>query len=94
VIRLGLYRFAGIAGRPAPQPPEIVAVCQERTAIPIISPPVAFVPFLGGIIMRKLVGLAIVASALMVSACNTVEDAGKDVASAGKTVAKTADNAK
>jgi predicted small secreted protein len=49
---------------------------------------------LGGSIMRKLVGLAIVASALMVSACNTVEGAGKDVASAGKTVAKTADNAK
>ena len=44
--------------------------------------------------MRKLVGLAIVASALMVSACNTVEGAGKEVASAGKTVAKTADNAK
>ena len=44
--------------------------------------------------MRKLVGLAIVASALMVSACNTVEGAGKDVDSAGKTVAKTADHAK
>lgn len=44
--------------------------------------------------MRKFVGLAIVAIALMVSACNTVEGAGKDVASAGKTVAKTADGAK
>ncbi|MBD8620293.1 entericidin A/B family lipoprotein [Sphingomonas sp. CFBP 13728] len=44
--------------------------------------------------MRKLVGLAIVASALMVSACNTVEGAGKDVSSAGKTVAKTANSAK
>jgi predicted small secreted protein len=50
--------------------------------------------FLGGSIMRKLVGLAIVASALMVSACNTVEGAGKDVSSAGKTVAKTANDAK
>jgi len=40
--------------------------------------------------MRKLVGLAIVASALVVSACNTVEGAGKDVSSAGRTVAKTA----
>jgi predicted small secreted protein len=48
----------------------------------------------GGSIMRKLVGLAIVASALMVSACNTIEGAGKDVSSAGKTVAKTADGAK
>ena len=44
--------------------------------------------------MRKLVGLAIVASALMVSACNTVEGAGKDVSSEGKTVAKTANSAK
>jgi predicted small secreted protein len=58
------------------------------------SPSRGIQALLGGSIMRKLVGLAIVASALMVSACNTVEGAGKDVASAGKTVAKTADNAK
>ena len=44
--------------------------------------------------MRKLVGLAIVAGALMVSACNTIEGAGKDVSSASRTIAKTADNAK
>lgn len=44
--------------------------------------------------MRKLVGLAIVAGALLVSACNTVEGMGKDVGSAGDTVAKTADGAK
>jgi len=44
--------------------------------------------------MRKLVGMALVAGALMVSACNTVEGVGKDVKSAGNTVAKTADDAK
>ncbi len=44
--------------------------------------------------MRKIVGLAVVAAALMVSACNTIEGAGKDVSSAGNTVAKTADDAK
>jgi predicted small secreted protein len=73
---------------------QIVSGRSERTAIPNISPPVAFMPFLGGSFMRKLVGLVVVAGALMVSACNTVEGAGKDVASAGKTVAKTADSAK
>ncbi|VVT04373.1 conserved exported hypothetical protein [Sphingomonas sp. EC-HK361] len=44
--------------------------------------------------MRKLLGLMIVAGALAVSACNTIEGAGKDVSSAGQTVAKTADDAK
>lgn len=44
--------------------------------------------------MRKLIGLALVAGALLVSACNTVEGMGKDVASAGDTVANTADSAK
>ncbi|BCI70547.1 entericidin EcnA/B family protein [Sphingomonas sp. S17] len=44
--------------------------------------------------MRKLMGLAIVAGALLVSACNTVEGVGRDVSSAGNTVAKTADDAK
>ena len=44
--------------------------------------------------MRKLIGLAIVSGALLVSACNTIEGAGKDVSSAGQTVAKTADDAK
>ncbi|WP_322963188.1 entericidin A/B family lipoprotein [Sphingomonas fuzhouensis] len=44
--------------------------------------------------MRKLMGLAIVAGALMVSACNTVEGVGRDVSSAGNTVAKTANDAK
>ena len=44
--------------------------------------------------MRKMLGLAMVAGALLVSACNTVEGVGKDVKSAGDTVAKTADDAK
>ena len=44
--------------------------------------------------MRKIVGLAFLATAFMVSACNTVEGMGKDVSSAGDTVADTADDAK
>lgn len=44
--------------------------------------------------MRKLVGMMLVCGALMVSACNTIEGVGKDVKSAGDTVAKTADNSK
>ena len=44
--------------------------------------------------MRKLVGMAVIVGALMVSACNTVEGVGKDVKSAGDTVAKTADKSK
>ena len=44
--------------------------------------------------MRKLVGMALVAGAMLLSACNTVEGVGKDVSSAGDTVAKTADGAK
>ena len=44
--------------------------------------------------MRKLMGMLVVTGALMVSACNTVEGVGRDVSSAGNTVAKTADNAK
>lgn len=44
--------------------------------------------------MRKLLGLAIVTGALMVSACNTVSGMGKDVSSAGDTVSKTANDAK
>ena len=44
--------------------------------------------------MRKFVQLAVVAGTLLVSACNTVEGVGRDVRSAGDTVAKTADDAK
>lgn len=44
--------------------------------------------------MRKLVSLLLVAGAMTVSACNTVEGAGRDVSSAGRAVSKTADKAK
>lgn len=44
--------------------------------------------------MRKIVVAATLASALVLGACNTIEGAGKDVSSAGQTVAKTADDAK
>ena len=36
--------------------------------------------------VRKIVALALVTGGLMVSACNTVEGAGKDVKSAGQAV--------
>lgn len=44
--------------------------------------------------MRKIIGLALVVSALAVSGCNTVSGAGKDVSSAGRAVSKTADDSK
>ena len=44
--------------------------------------------------MRKVVGMVALAGALLISACNTVEGVGRDVSSAGDTVAKTADDSK
>jgi predicted small secreted protein len=44
--------------------------------------------------MKKLMGMIVVAGALLVAACNTVEGVGRDVSSAGDTVADTADGAK
>ena len=44
--------------------------------------------------MRKLVVLAVAASALLVSACNTIEGVGRDVSSAGKAVSETAKDVK
>lgn len=44
--------------------------------------------------MRKLVVLAVAASALLVSACNTIEGVGRDVSSAGKVVSGAARDAK
>jgi predicted small secreted protein len=44
--------------------------------------------------VRKALALALVAGTLLVSACNTVEGAGKDVSSAGKAVSKTANDVK
>ncbi|MFD1950251.1 entericidin A/B family lipoprotein [Sphingomonas arantia] len=40
--------------------------------------------------VRKIVAIALVTGGLMVSACNTVEGAGKDVKSAGQAIEKTA----
>ncbi len=44
--------------------------------------------------MRKILTMAILASGLALSACNTIEGLGRDVSSAGDTVAKTAEDAK
>ena len=44
--------------------------------------------------MRKIFAALTLTAALAVSACNTVEGVGKDVSSAGDTVAKTADKSK
>ncbi len=44
--------------------------------------------------MRKIIGMLTLAGAILVSACNTVEGVGRDVSSAGNTVAKTANDAK
>ncbi|URW76899.1 entericidin A/B family lipoprotein [Sphingomonas donggukensis] len=44
--------------------------------------------------MRKLITAAVLAGTMALGACNTVEGVGKDVKSAGDTVAKTADGAK
>lgn len=41
--------------------------------------------------MRKLLGSVLVAGMLLVSACNTVEGAGKDLQSAGSAVENAAD---
>lgn len=41
--------------------------------------------------VRKYLGIAMLAGALLVSACNTVEGAGKDVQSAGQAVENAAD---
>lgn len=41
--------------------------------------------------MRKLLSAAVVASMLLVAACNTVEGAGEDLQSAGKAVENAAD---
>jgi predicted small secreted protein len=44
--------------------------------------------------MRKLMIMLVATAALAVSACNTVEGAGKDVSAAGGAVADTARDAK
>jgi predicted small secreted protein len=44
--------------------------------------------------MRKILILATVTAALMVSACNTVAGVGQDVSAAGRAVTNTAKDAK
>ena len=44
--------------------------------------------------MRKIFACAALAGVFLISACNTIEGVGEDVASAGDTVANTADDAK
>ena len=44
--------------------------------------------------MRKVLTVAMLAGAVLVSACNTVAGAGKDVSSAGEAVSKTANDVK
>lgn len=44
--------------------------------------------------MRKFIVLAVAASALLVSACNTIEGVGRDVTAAGKAVSGAARDAK
>jgi predicted small secreted protein len=44
--------------------------------------------------MRKVLTAAVLTGAFLVTACNTVEGVGRDVSSAGNTVAKTADKSK
>ncbi|HWK35337.1 entericidin A/B family lipoprotein [Sphingomonas sp.] len=44
--------------------------------------------------MRKITTAIALATILTLAACNTVEGVGKDVKSAGETVANTADDAK
>ena len=44
--------------------------------------------------MRKVLSIVAITGALLVSACNTVEGVGRDVSSAGDTVAGTARDAK
>ncbi len=44
--------------------------------------------------MRKILIAATMAAATLLTACNTIEGAGKDVSSVGKAVANTAKDAK
>ncbi|PXA88286.1 entericidin EcnA/B family protein [Nostoc sp. 3335mG] len=44
--------------------------------------------------MRKILTFAALGCALAISACNTIEGVGRDVSSAGDTVANTAADAK
>lgn len=41
--------------------------------------------------LRKFLGVAMISAAVLVSACNTIEGAGRDVESVGETVTDAAD---
>jgi predicted small secreted protein len=44
--------------------------------------------------MRKLILLAAAAAAMMASACNTIEGAGRDLGKAGEAISRTANEVK
>lgn len=44
--------------------------------------------------MRKIIVLTAAAAALLVSACNTIEGAGRDISAAGRAVSDTAKDVK
>jgi len=44
--------------------------------------------------VRKIIGATLIAGALLLTACNTVSGAGKDVSSAGKAVSNAAEDSK
>ncbi len=45
-----------------------------------------------GLMIRNVVGMGIAAAILVISGCNTVSGAGKDLSSAGTAVSNTADD--
>lgn len=66
-----------------------IAERKSRRGIPIVQIQRFMEDF-----MRKVFGLMAIAGALMVSACNTVEGAGRDVSSAGDAVSDAASDSK
>jgi len=73
---------------------QAVAAQTERLRVPGHFSSDPYGPVFWRDVMRKIIACVALAGAMLVSACNTVEGVGKDVSSAGDTVAKTADDAK
>jgi predicted small secreted protein len=48
----------------------------------------------GEFMMKKIFGLSLAATALLLAGCNTISGVGRDVSSVGSTVSKTADKHK
>jgi predicted small secreted protein len=44
--------------------------------------------------VRKILGVTLIAGTMLLASCNTVSGAGKDVSSAGKAVTSAADDSK